>query len=120
MAWACATCAHAKFEYETVVDDSDLAERAPSNVGGTPRERPHTQVTHEASEAVGHFFKSAEPLRQDGCRKVVVDDITSRNFASILGDFGMSSASFLSVQRQKSLHQRSQTLNHLIMLFSYS
>ena len=69
MAWARATCAHAKREYETVDDDSDFAKRAPSNVGGTPRERPHTQVTPKAWNAVGHYFESVEPLRQDGCRK---------------------------------------------------
>ena len=56
--------------------------------------RGFTQVTHKAWNAVGHFFESVEPLRQDGCRKVVVDDITSHNFPSILGDSGMSSTSF--------------------------
>ena len=45
MAWARATRSHAKREYETVDDDSDFAKRAPSNVGGTPRERLHTGHT---------------------------------------------------------------------------
>ena len=59
-----------------------------------PLARGFTQVTHKARNAVGHFFESVEPLRQDGCRKVVVDDITSHNFASIPRDSGMSSTSF--------------------------
>ena len=82
--------------YETVDDDSDFAKRAPSNVGGTPRERLHTGHTQGSERRGGHFFESVEPFRQDGCRKVVVDDITLHNFASILGDSGMSSTSFSS------------------------
>ena len=59
-----------------------------------PLARGFTQVTYKARNAVMHFFESVEPLRQDGCRKVVVDDITSHNFASIPGDSGVSSTSF--------------------------